>query len=467
MEKTSGLTLGKGMPFSSAVSALFVIFIMITSQSASAQVKQEWVARYNFGQNENFASALAVDAVGNVHVTGRSRGIGVVSEYATIKYDASGNELWVARYKGPSSSTNIASAIAVDKSGNVYVTGSAGLDGYATIKYDANGIELWVARYDNGVYSDTPVVALAVDAAGNVYVTGPTWDRDYATIKYDASGNELWVARYNGPDNVNDWPVALVVDASGNVYVTGSSETSVLTWFNNYATIKYDANGNELWVARYNGPGNQFNEPMALAVDAIGNVYVTGRSDGLDTVDSATIKYDASGNELWVARYKEAWAAALALDASGNVYVTGNTGSDYATIKYDASGNELWVARYNGPDNANDGANAIAVDAAGNVYVTGVINFQPSYYPNPRNTYDDIATIKYDANGNELWVARYNGPANNVDSAAALVVDAAGNVYVTGCSRGTSSYDYVTIKLMQNGSDSGDGGGCFISTIAP
>jgi uncharacterized delta-60 repeat protein len=356
------------------------------------------------------AFALAVDSQGNVYVTGRSwGGTSTLDDYATVKYDANGNLLWVRRYNGPGNRSDEARALAVDSQGNVYVTGSSIGAGtsvdYATVKYDANGNLLWVRRYNGPDNSLDEAFALAVDNQGNVYVTGfsrsdSTLD-DYATVKYDANGNLLWVRRYNGPDNGVDVAVALAVDSQGNVYVTGSSWGGTSTHYD-YATVKYDANGNLLWVRRYNGPGNWSDVAFALAVDSQGNVYVTGRS----------------------------WGGTSTLD-------------DYATVKYDANGNLLWVTRYNGPGNGFDEARALAVDGQGNVYVTGSSI--------GAGTSVDYATVKYDANGNLLWVTRYNGPGNGFDEARALAVDGQGNVYVTGQSWGGdgTDYDYATVKYVQ------------------
>jgi hypothetical protein len=221
---------------------------------------------------------------------------------------------------------------------------------------------------------------------------------DYATVKYDADGNELWVARYNGPGNADDYAKGITLDTAGNTYVTGGSWGGVGNNYD-YATAKYDSEGNEQWVARYNGPGNLDDVANAIAVDAAGNAYVTGPSAGV------------------------------------------GTGADYATVKYDSEGNEQWVARYSGPGNGTDNATAIALDAAGNVYMTGGswgvrINY-------------DYATVKYDSEGNERWVARYNGQYGH-DIANAIAVDVVGNVYVTGDSQSVGiTYDYATVKYGQ------------------
>ena len=260
-----------------------------------------------------------------------------------------------------------------------------------------------------------------------------------------ATAQEIWVATYNGPANASDFGHSIAVDSPGNVYVTGWSIGT--GW--DYATIKYNNSGTQQWVARYNGPGNGDDEGDFIAVDSSGNVYVAGLSTGSGTGwDYATIKYNTSGTQQWVARYNgpgnlDDVAQAMAVDLSGNAYVTGksqssNGDTDYATIKYNASGAEQWVARYKGPGNSEDIATAIALDGSGNVVVTG--------YSTGSGTGYDFATIKYNGSGTQQWVDRYNGPANGTDAGYAITVDTSGSAYATGERTSATGTDYATIK---------------------
>ncbi|MFH1717319.1 MAG: SBBP repeat-containing protein [Planctomycetota bacterium] len=355
------------------------------------------------------ARAIAVDVLGNVYVTGYSYGQGTGSDYATIKYNPDGVEQWVARHNGLANANDVAYTLGVDSRGNVYVTGESDNNGsrldYATIKYNPDGIEQWMATYDGPGNHQDSARAMKLDALDNVYVTGCSYGdgstmEDYATIKYDSNGVERWVARYAGPashpSSAYDIAQAIAVDTLGNVYVTGYSDGAGTSY--DYATVKYNTHGVEQWVARYTGTGNKYDYAQAIALDKQGNAYVTGYSFNTGTNhDFATVKYDSAGRELWVATYNGPGnnndrAQDIAVDDAGNAYVTGYSfiGSnlyDYATIKYDPAGNSLWTAIYNGPGNDCDYAYAIALDKLGNVYVAGGSVGDGSRY--------DLATIKY------------------------------------------------------------------------
>ncbi len=446
--------------------SMFWVFPLPVSTSYAQSV--DWAKRYNGPGNwEESPAAIAVDALGNVYVTGGSYGAGpdhYNSDYATIKYNADGKQLWVKRYNGPGNGEDSPRALAVDAQGNVYVTGASPGKGssfdYATIKYSPSGKRLWVRRYNGPGNGHDAATALAVDLKGNVYVTGGSLGADsgydFVTIKYSPSGERLWLRRYNRVGNGHDAATALAVDPKGNVYATGSTEENgVGEDYCNYATVKYSAGGKLLWAKTYNGPGNRHDAACAIGVDLQGNAYVTGGSAGADYIDYAdyaTIKYDPGGKQLWVRRYngpgKDAdQPHALVVDGEGNAYVTGDsvgagTSHDYATVKYDPTGKRLWVRRYNGPLNDSENPSALALDAKGNVYVTGASSGKGSS--------SDYTTLKYSPSGERLWLKRYNNPEDGWDGARCIAVDADEHVYVTGSSfRVGSGNDYVTIKYNQ------------------
>jgi hypothetical protein len=268
------------------------------------------------------------------------------------------------------------------------------------VKINSDGVELWSNVY-NGTGNNLDLgYSIAVDAEGNVIIcgvsVGATSGSDFITIKYNSNGVEQWVKRYNGPDNMSDNAEVVKVDASGNIYVAGS--TKGFTNSNDYLTIKYNPNGEQLWLRYYNGAGNLGDYATDMVLDNHGNVYVTGKSVGTVSV----------------------------LD------------SNYATIMYTSEGVQKWVSIYKGSNNSVDVARAITIDNSGNLYVTG-----GSFGENS----NDYATVKYNPSGTMLWVLKYNGPANNDDYTSSIAVDDLGNVFVTGKSKGIATdYDYATIK---------------------
>jgi len=447
--------------------------------TVQAQLMPRWQTRYGGPLDSDIVHALAVDRhSGHLYVTGERFG-----DYFTVAYDQNGHQLWTRSYTSSPDDYDRAMAVAVDpNSGNVYVTGVSA-QSYATVAYDRRGNQLWATRYRGPIDGGGYAQAIAVDPSrGTVYVTGSAatvffplpppyygvYRFDYATVAYDpANGNPLWTSFYAGPTgNSNSSAKALATDReTGNIYVTGYSPG--IGSNDDYATVAYDRDGNQLWATRYNGPGNGSDDASAIAVDAEAeHVYVTGASDGQGSgSDYATVAYDTrTGNQLWVARYngpgnEDDGASAIAVDEkSGHVYVTGGSfgsstytggsGFDYATLAYDAEGKQLWLARYNGTGNGDDMASSIAVrHESGTVYVTGESWGGPTDF--------DYATVAYNPhNGEQLVVQRFSGPSR--DSATAIAVDPErDSVYVTGTSEDpvTGGQSTVTIAYRANDAD--------------
>lgn len=328
-----------------------------------------WVRRYSrVGNYDDGACAMTLDDVGNVYVAGYSFGSSANSDFATVKYDANGDTMWARIYDGPAGSYDSPAAIAVDASGNVHVTGQSlgtgTFDDYATVKYDPNGDTAWVRRFDGPANGDDIARALVLDDSGNVYVTGESegdgTGLDCTTVRYYSSGDTAWVRTYSGAGNGDDCGYAITLDDSGNVYVTGFAYGSGSTY--DYLIIKYYPDGDTAWVRTYNGPGYDTDISSALGSDHCNSVYVTGRSQADGTgYDYATVKYDAEGDELWTRRYdgpggEYDYAYALAIDARFNVYVAGGsmgsgTVEEYATVKYI----QIWRGDLNGDGIINVG----------------------------------------------------------------------------------------------------------------
>lgn len=425
-----------------------------TSDNPSSPVTQQWAAKYGSDYSD-FVRAIAPDNSGNVYVTGSdgSSFDGVMT--VTIKYNSSGDSVWVARR--PSSSP---SSIAVDNFGNVYVTGGDyNIDGdskFLTIKYNSNGVFQWEQIYGGSSNLFDFSLALSLDAFGNVCVTGISYDVgfDFLTIKYNSSGVQQWVSRYSAPGNFDTFFLGDIgVDVSNNVYVSNS--IFINDTVPNYITIKYNSSGVQQWVSTYGGATGGLANKMT--VDNSGNVIVTGgTSDIAYKYGLGTVKYNTNGVQQWVREYFPAFGSSnggmgVKTDISGNIFITGDGAeddsfdySDYVTIKYDAGGNTLWIAKYSGIIHSGDLAYALVMDNSGDVYVTGI-----SSTLNDLNF--EFTTVKYSSSGVEKWVARYANSATANSIAHIIAVDDLSNVYVSGYSDNvTTNQDFATVKYVQD-----------------
>jgi len=422
-----------------------------------AVASQEWEARYDSGQANALdrVTAMTVDSDGNLYVTGYSAGTGTYDDVAVVKYDSEGQEEWVARYNSPGNYGDYPNDIAVDASGNVYVTGWTSdaqelHPNYLTVKFDSGGLRQWATTWTGPTRNTDRATAVAVDASGNVYVTGysdtPGYNYDCITIKYNSAGHEVWVTRYDHTAHDFDAAYDIAVDTSGNAYIVGESYDP--TAGRDFVTIKYDSSGTQQWARRHDG-NNAWDRPTSLLLDDAGNVYVTGRSDsGTGTIDFATIKYNTDGDQLGSTAWHDNSGAndqpvGMVL-RSGSLYVFGMTGEDFAAVRYDASSlTETMRTSYD--SGGSDTAVAGVVDSVGNVYVTGRSDGSGGYY--------EFNTVKFDADGVLQWAVREDGPGNGDEVPAALVVDDSDNIIVAGRSHGgTSNDDFLTIQYNSGGS---------------
>jgi uncharacterized delta-60 repeat protein len=439
---------------------LQLLFILTINFSiAYSQVSLHWAQRYNGPGNSNDVPASVVcDNSGNVYVTGESVGSGTGLDYATLMRNSNGDLVWAMRYNGTDNGNDVPLSMTMDGAGNVYVTGGAvetgtGID-IVTIKYSPTGQQLWAAKWNGAGNSDEVGTAVVVDASGNVYVTGSSGPTtDIVTIKYNSAGQQQWAIIYNGSGNGNDYPVGILVDALGNVYVGGQAVGSG-TGFD-YVAIKYNSAGQQQWASTFNRSAGGNDAAGDIGIDAAGNVYITGTSIGNDS-DYVTVKYNSGGQQQWSVVFNGSGngpdvAKDMVVDPAGNVYVTGSSYSslinliDYGTVKYNTSGQQQWVAYYNGPGVITDVANSIVMDFnGGNLYVTGVS------YSGSSADYD-IATIRYNNSGGMVWAQRYNSPYNSNDGGVDVAVTSNGaSIYSAGFSMGSGTgLDFVVVKYTQ------------------
>jgi len=317
------------------------------------------------GPQDTFGYGVAFDSSNNIYVTGATQSFGGQQpDVFLLKYDSSCNLLFQIPWGG--TGNDVGRGVAVDGFDNVYVTGStdsygAGQSDVFLLKYGPSG-EFQFSKTWGGSQNDY-ASGVAVDGSGNVYVTGSTGSfgagqSDVFLLKYDPSGNLSFHETWGGAQN--DYGSGIAVDGGGNVYVTGSTygaTSGVASVF----LLKYDPSGNLLFEKTWGGTQSDYGS--SVAVDGAGNVCVTGytysSSATLGVPNAFLLKYDPSGTLM----FQKTWGGlrgdygyGVAVDGSGNTYVSGYTysfgpnrqGVNVFLLRYDPSGNLLFQKTYGG-----------------------------------------------------------------------------------------------------------------------
>ncbi len=427
---------------------------------------------YLGGSNVDNGFGIAVDSAGNAYIAGNTFSAnfptrnpiqaangspGSFGNAFVAKINAAGNALIYSTYLGGSGG-EVANAVAVDAAGNAYVTGdtfstnfptqnpiqaaNAGLSDAFVTKISAAGNALAYSTYLGGGGGENGN-GIAVDNAGNAYVTGSTNSLDFPirngiratnaglfdafVTKINAAGTALVYSTYLGGSG-SDVGFGIALDNAGNAYVTGDTDSTNFPIqlplqavnagvFDAFVT-KINAAGTALAYSTYFG-GSGSDVGFGIAMDGLGNAYVTGQTDSTNFPTKSPIQSAFGGvSDAFVAKIN---GAGIAL-----VYSTYLGGSDI------------------------DGGYGIAVDGAGNAYVTGLTrstNFPTQNAVQGANAggYRDAFVTKINAAGTALPYSTYLGGGGD-DRGYAIAVEGAGNTYVAG---GTDSVNFPIRSAVQ------------------
>ena len=359
-------------------------------------------------------------------------------------------------------------AIAVDAAGNLFVTGptygsfetftNPGGADIIVSKFGSHGIHLWTLQFGSDSY-DIPE-DIAIDSLGNIFVTGYTQgslnnqtlvgSTDIFLVKLDNDGNTLWTRQW-GTSN-NDMGNALVLDHDNNIYVTGSIgdtfDGQAYIGLDDAFVTKLDSSGNILWTRIWGS--TKTDVPEGISMDGSGNLYVSGTTwgalDGQTQVgerDAFLTKWNTQGTKLWSRQWGSTLddaSYATAVSGSGESFVIGSTqgvldgqhyGGDWDIFltKYSSDGNKQWTRQW-GTSGLDFGANLILYN--NNIYLMGSTN---AVFPGENSSGErDIFVSNFNLNGEHQWTKQLGTTGS--DNPGDFSHDGNGNLFIMGSTNG-------------------------------
>ena len=351
---------------------------------------------------------VAIDGAGGIYTVGTTFGEfpgtdrAGPSDIFIVKHTSGGERSWARQFGSPNYDNGY--GLAIDDKRNVYVVGetpsslpnnsNAGENDAVLAKYDSEGNQQWVKQF-GGAGVDI-AFDVAVDQTGNIYVSGLTTsalfgsgggDYDILLAKYNSDGTQQWVKQFGDADReiAND----IAIDAAGDVYLTGYVRDATREVSEEAFLAKYDSSGNERWMKLFGT--TEADAAVGLTTAADGGVYIVGNTEGKFTgyservyQDLFLVRYDTTGTQQWVKQFKVKStnrAADITVDSDGHIFIVGEAFSsvraseeDNAStlaflVKFDSGGVRRWTEKFGSVGFNN--ARGIAVDDDDNVYLAG------------------------------------------------------------------------------------------------
>jgi hypothetical protein len=368
---------------------------------------------------------------------------------------------WERIYGGSENMNDNGTAIVSDKNGNVYFTGTVGVNPQAptanivTVKYNQSGTQQWVQQYDGPGLAESSY-GIAIDSSSNIYVAGISgnlFNSKYVSVllKYDSNGNLKWTKNYGDTNNacsIKD----ILVDRNNNILLTGSYAVSGST---SVFAIKYNQSGDTVWSFIYKEPGFQFNQGRTICIDSLNNYIIGGEvSIAGGPGDCIVLKLNNSGAFQWSKTYNSGGyntvdvIEKVGVDLNNNIYAVGMTNydHDFLTMKYSSIGSLIWYREYKGLVNGgSDYASSLGIDQNNNIIVTGSSQglFGGGDF--------DVITIKYNIYGDSIWVRRFDTPNHLPEGARKLLIDNQSNIYILCRQDSINIKKTITLKYNING----------------
>jgi hypothetical protein len=455
-----------------SIGTLFLVlsFYHLIPELSSATT-ETWVRQYNGPANGlDVPYGAQFDSKGDLIVIGTSKLSDNTTEFYTVKYrSADGVVIWERRFHGVDDLGAYVSNVAIDKNGDIFVTGNTtssrpsafGHDtDFYLVKYaGGDGAIIWEKTWSVSDLFDTDP-RIVLDGKNNVILAANLWlQAGRFTFQYDfyvakiggSSGDVVWELQYDGLAKKDDRVHAVCTDADGNAIIAAESGTA--DGYESYLAKYSAADGRLLWEKHLPVGGD-----LSLATDGFGNVLISADTNSREP-DLYTAKFaGADGTLLWERTFDngglDEHTYRFGIDSFGNVAVAGITGRygssnyDILVVKYSPDGSVAWTHRYDGPNHGTEYPYGVAFDHKGNVILAGFSETFP--FGSAGSAGSDIYVARYAAaDGAVLWERRYDSPKHADDSSPTLALAQDDAIAVVGSTQtdpaSGDSYDILAL----------------------